>query len=298
MMQAVGDASELTLSVTHPLVREVLSTLVVAESVARPDDFLRSFARRSSSRRGDFTLRRSSLRLPLRPRDALAIANLGDERSHRTQRRGRRLIDHALHEARAGAHRRLSAGSKVFDAVVGQTAAVASMKLSGVRVRHVLATEGDRLRELRLASLAADPDAFGSTYVLAAAKPPEHWEHWAAQSELGASQRTFVLEADDGRWLGLALVRLDNERPESAVLNAMWVAPEFRGRRGARPLCEACAAWAAERGCRELTLTVVTDNWAAQRAYRSAGFAICGETTWVGDGRTLNELVMHRLLDP
>jgi predicted GNAT family acetyltransferase len=103
-----------------------------------------------------------------------------------------------------------------------------------------------------------------------------------------------VLEADDGRWLALA--RLDDEKPGSAILNAMWVAPEARGRRAARLLCEACAAWAAERGCRELTLTVVVDNDAARRAYESAGFAVCGETTWVRDGRTLDEFVMARSL--
>jgi hypothetical protein len=36
-----------------------------------------------------------------------------------------------------------------------------------VRVRHVLAAEHGRLRELRLASLAADPEAFGATHALA-----------------------------------------------------------------------------------------------------------------------------------
>ena len=33
-----------------------------------------------------------------------------------------------------------------------------------MRVRHVLAHEADRLREIRLRSLAGDADAFGSTY--------------------------------------------------------------------------------------------------------------------------------------
>jgi hypothetical protein len=38
------------------------------------------------------------------------------------------------------------------------------------------------------------------------------------------------------------------------------------------------------------------DNDAARRAYESAGFAVCGETTWVRDGRTLDEFVMARSL--
>ena len=80
--------------------------------------------------------------------------------------------------------------------------------------------------KLRLASLAADPEAFASTYAEDAGEPTERWQWWAAQSEDGRTQRTFVLVADDGRWLGLALVRLDGDKAGSAVLNAMWIAPE------------------------------------------------------------------------
>jgi RimJ/RimL family protein N-acetyltransferase len=94
----------------------------------------------------------------------------------------------------------------------------------------------------------------------------------------------------------LALVRLDDEKPGSAVLNGMWVAPVARGRHAAGLLCDACAAWAAARACRELTLAVVIGNDAARRAYEAAGFAICGETTWSRDGRVLDEYVMVRPL--
>lgn len=166
----------------------------------------------------------------------------------------------------------------------------------GLRVRHALSSEHDRLREIRLRSLAADPQAFAGTHAHALSQPSEWWEWWAEQSERGDGQRTFVLEHDAGRWIGLALVRLDDERSDCAVLNAMWVAPESRGQGAAGLLCEACAAWAAARACRELTLTVVADNHAARRAYQAAGFAVCGETTWTGDGRTLDELVMVRSL--
>ncbi|HEY6762379.1 MAG TPA: GNAT family N-acetyltransferase [Baekduia sp.] len=170
------------------------------------------------------------------------------------------------------------------------------MSSTSVRLRHVLADQHDRLRQLRLSSLAADPEAFGSTYARDAGQPVEWWQRWAAQSEVGTSQRTFVLEADGGRWLGLALVRLDHEQPGSAVLNAMWVAPEARGQRGAGLLCDACAAWATERGCRQMTLEVVVDNQAARRAYELAGFVVCAQSTRSRDGRALEELVMARSL--
>jgi RimJ/RimL family protein N-acetyltransferase len=177
---------------------------------------------------------------------------------------------------------------------IRHTARVTPTDGHDLRVRHALASEHDQLREIRLRSLANDPQAFAGTYAHALSQPSEWWERWAEQSELGDSQRTFVLEGDDGRWMGLALVRLADERPGNAVLNAMWVAPQARGRDAAGNLCEACAAWAAARGCRELTLTVVVDNRAARRAYEAAGFVVCGQTAWTGDGRTLEELMMVR----
>lgn len=173
---------------------------------------------------------------------------------------------------------------------------MASMNSNPMRVRHALAADCHHLREIRLASLATDPDAFGGTFAHALSHPSGWWERWAAESELGVSQRTFVLEADDGRWMGLALVRRADGEAGSAVLNAMWVAPEARGRGGSGLLCDACAAWAAERGCRELSLTVVVENHAARHAYEAAGFAVSGETTWEHDGRTLAEFVMVRAL--
>ena len=172
-----------------------------------------------------------------------------------------------------------------------------SVDSEGVQVSHVLAGEWDRLRELRLASLAADPDAFGSTYAREADQPAAWWEGWAARSGAGTTQRTFVVVGDDDRWLGLALVRLDDAEPRSAVLNAMWVDPRARGRRAASALCDACAAWATEHGCHELTLQVVVDNNAARRAYEAAGFAVCGQSTWSSGGRTLDELDMARSLE-
>jgi RimJ/RimL family protein N-acetyltransferase len=177
-----------------------------------------------------------------------------------------------------------------------ETDGVSSMSSRTLRARHVLAGEQARLRKIRLASLAANPEAFGSTYARDSAQDPEWWERWAAQSADGTMQRTFVLVNDDEDWLGLTLVRLDDEQPGPAALTAMWVSPEARGRRAATSLCDACAVWATELGARKLTLTVVVGNQAGRRAYEAAGFAISGEKTWSREDRTLDVLVMSRPL--
>jgi ribosomal protein S18 acetylase RimI-like enzyme len=76
----------------------------------------------------------------------------------------------------------------------------------------------------------------------------------------------------------------------------MWVASEARGLRAAARLCDACAAWATERRCHQLSLEVVVDNQSARRAYEVAGFVVRGRSTRSRDDRTLEELAMTRSL--
>jgi ribosomal protein S18 acetylase RimI-like enzyme len=140
-----------------------------------------------------------------------------------------------------------------------------------VRVRHVLAHEADRLREIRLRSLASDPDAFGSTYEHDLALPADWWERGARRSEQGG-QRTFVAVDEEDRWVGMALVRPDEESLGDAVINAMWVAPEARRQGAGRALLDACVQWACEQRFRGVSLNVRITNAAARAAYEANGF--------------------------
>jgi GNAT superfamily N-acetyltransferase len=135
-----------------------------------------------------------------------------------------------------------------------------------VKVRPVRADEGARLREIRLRSLASDPHAFGATWERDAALAPEVWEQRAA----GTTQRTFVVVDEADTWLGLAVVRPDDE--STAVVNAMWVAPEARRQGASRALLDACAAWARSHGFAAVTLNVGVANSVARAAYAAAGF--------------------------
>ena len=143
-----------------------------------------------------------------------------------------------------------------------------------MRLRAVRDDEATPLRDVRLAALAADPAAFTSTYEQESTRPDESWTRWAALSSAGVGQCTFVVTDDDDRWLGLALVRAEDERPGEAVINSMWVAPEARGRGAGLQLCAACVEWAAERGFTAVNLCVMRGNDAALRLYESAGFTV------------------------
>jgi GNAT superfamily N-acetyltransferase len=167
---------------------------------------------------------------------------------------------------------------------------------SALAIRHVLAAEHARLRELRLSALERNPEAFGSTYAADAAQPVAWWERWASASGDGVVERTFVLVDGEDRWLGMAFARFRGEEPAVAWLGGMWIAPEARRCGGARLLCQACLRWSTERGAEELMLTVVVGNDAALSAYLTAGFAIRDRTTHSHGARALDEFIMTQAL--
>jgi ribosomal protein S18 acetylase RimI-like enzyme len=136
----------------------------------------------------------------------------------------------------------------------------------------------------------------GGTHAHESGLPDTWWTSWAAASEDGRAQRTFLLVDDGDTWLGMALARDDAPESPSAVINAMWVAPEARGMGGARLLCDACVAWASARGFPEVVLDVARGNTRALHVYEAAGFAIRSEETRIQHGRTLHEYVMARRL--
>ena len=68
---------------------------------------------------------------------------------------------------------------------------------------------------------------------------------------------------------GAALVAVDGP---IAMLHALHVLPDHRGRGVARAMLVRAARWAAARGCETLALAVVANNVAAQRLFGGLGF--------------------------
>lgn len=118
-------------------------------------------------------------------------------------------------------------------------------------------------REVRLASLAEAPAAFGSSHA--------DWvdadeARWCAR--LAAVPFTVVARTAAGP-VGVACGAPADDEVE---LISMWVAPAHRGTGLAARLIEQVVAWAASQG-KGTFLMVRDDNAAAIRAYARAGFA-------------------------
>ena len=140
-----------------------------------------------------------------------------------------------------------------------------------IEIGRLAAEEGLRLRTIRLRSLADAPDAFGSTYDEAAARPPDRW---AAQLR---EIPTFVAVVD-GEDVGIVRGARDDSRADAAWLISMWVAPEVRGQGVGEALIDAVVEWARASGARRLLLDVGDHNRPAIALYARKGFEPNGTT--------------------
>ena len=146
--------------------------------------------------------------------------------------------------------------------------------MGDTRVIRIGADDWEEFREVRLASLAESPGAFGSRYA--------DWVHadearWRAR--LTDVPLTLVARGPDGP-LGVVS---GMEADDGLELISMWVAPHVRGTGLARLLIRGVVDWALGLG-RPLHLMVRDDNAAAIRAYEGAGFVDAGPpANWPDD---------------
>jgi hypothetical protein len=71
-----------------------------------------------------------------------------------------------------------------------------SVCVRAITIRPIKGTDWRKLRDLRLAALQDDPQAFGSTFAEERSDPDSEWIEWAEASELGRQSRTFSSSKD------------------------------------------------------------------------------------------------------
>jgi len=148
-------------------------------------------------------------------------------------------------------------------------------------------------RQMRLASLAEAPYAFGSRL--------EDWlgdgdreERWRARLSIPGSYH--VAAEIDGDVVGVAG---GLPTPDGGVVEliSMWVRPEARGRGVGDALVEAVEGWARRTGASTVRLAVAEGNDRAEALYRRHGYRRTGEVDRMPDG-VRREYAMAKPLDP
>ena len=138
-----------------------------------------------------------------------------------------------------------------------------------VTVRAVAPERWQEYRDLRLAALTIDPDAFGSTLAREAGFTTSQWRERCSNPD------SFIGYLD-GRPAGLAaLVPGEGPRRELA---GVWTAPAARGHGVAEEVCRAAIQAAERSGSTTLALMVAVNADSARRLYRRLGFVETGHT--------------------
>ncbi len=132
------------------------------------------------------------------------------------------------------------------------------------------AEEWPAYRDIRLESLADEPEAYGLTFAEATEWAEEQWRNRLS------GRSVFVAEAD-GKLIGTANGAPHESQPGEYFLFGMYVTPTWRGRGVAETLIDAVSAWAWSQGARNIDLFVNSILPRALGLYAKAGFVRTGE---------------------
>lgn len=139
------------------------------------------------------------------------------------------------------------------------------------RVERVGDENWAALKALRLRALEVDPDAFGATLAEESARDEAFWRRRILVGD-------WFLARTAEEAVGIAaLVAPPASSEDERQLDAMWVAPSWRGRGVGEALIDAAVEHAARRGATSVSLTVVDGNTAARGLYLRMGFQPTGE---------------------
>jgi ribosomal protein S18 acetylase RimI-like enzyme len=163
-----------------------------------------------------------------------------------------------------------------------------------VSVRRVAADDWREMKRVRLAALATDRVAFGSTLEAEAAFGDEVWIERARESATSEHRVTWVACAEDGRMIGMVGAHIEER---GASLFGMWVDPAARGAGVGGKMLDALIGWLEVRH-REATISLSVNPalGAAVRLYESRGFTSTGASTAIDHtpGARCAEMVRRR----
>ena len=162
-------------------------------------------------------------------------------------------------------------------------------------IERIRAEQWPLLRELRLASLADSPEAFGQRLEAAAGQPDEEWQA-AARASAEGNRRCWFIAWQGERPIGLVQGR--RRPPDDCLLFSMWVSPAARRSGHGRALVDAIAEWGAGWGARRVLLWVIAGNDSALEFYRRLGFAAVDSGPDADSGGAHGALAMERPITP
>jgi ribosomal protein S18 acetylase RimI-like enzyme len=165
---------------------------------------------------------------------------------------------------------------------------------SPARIRRLMPEDAGLYREIRLEALQQSSEAFGSSFEQEGPQPLGYFQDALTKADVfGAFLDTSLVGVAGFR------VQAGAKRAHKGLLWGMYVRPVARGTGAGKSLVKAVLDHARER-VELVQLSVVSDNEAAQRLYRSCGFVAYGHEvhSLKQGGRYYDELLMAVALTP
>lgn len=147
------------------------------------------------------------------------------------------------------------------------------------------------LRELRMASLADAPDAFGQTVGQIRSRADAAWQQAARQSAQGNGRSWFIAVADRQ---AVGVVQGRRRPPATLLVFSMWVDRRYRRRGLGRALIDRVEAWAHGWEGHKTVLWVLQVNSDAIEFYGNLGFKVVGEGDDADNGARFEASAMER----
>ena len=142
---------------------------------------------------------------------------------------------------------------------------------SKIKVAPVGPDDWERVREIRLASLQANPEAFGAKHESELIRPERFWRARLSKSD-------FILASDESGDIGIMFVdQVDEDFASSCWIRGCWVHPEARSKGVMRALIEYVDSQVQVKPWSEQGLGVWVDNYSAIKAYEFIGFENIGD---------------------
>ncbi len=140
--------------------------------------------------------------------------------------------------------------------------------MSSQSVTRIRTDQWQILRDVRLRALEDAPYAFGTTLSEGQERTDRDWQDMARDHATLSDRAYFMAYVEDNP---CGMAGCYRTAPDTVVLTAMWVAPEFRGQKIGEQIVCAVIKWAREGGATMLEAWV-SENNPARFFYQKIGF--------------------------
>ena len=157
-----------------------------------------------------------------------------------------------------------------------------------IEVSLLIPDEWERLKQIRIRALTANPEAFGTKLTEVMSQPKDDWLKLYEKED-------YLIASSGGVDVGMLYIEvLKGDHGATCWIGGCWTDPDFRGIGVMRSLFNYIDDHASEKGWQRQGLGVWADNLVAINSYKSLGFAFAGEKI-LGD--TSGKYFQHMVRD-